>query len=180
MVSTLKDTLYENNQSRIDADFSIFSAIHLCASNTKCDAYNEEAALQTIDRKFSVNSLDSLGKQQRNDPYYRQVGGVRVSVQVYGTMRMMLTNNLNTKLGLVNGAMGTIRKVCVSQKANGGMKFEYILVEFDKKLDINVCYKARLIALRFSISIVQEEDNQINYSIYITLEVTFTKLLCCN
>ena len=59
-----------------------------------------------------------------------------MSVQVYGTMCMMLTNNLNSKLGLVNGAMGTIRKVCVSQKANGGTKFEYILVEFNKKLDI--------------------------------------------
>ena len=136
MTNELIETLYENNQSRIESDFSIFSAIHLCASNSKCDAYNEEAALQTLDQKFSVNSLDSLGKQQRNDPYYRQVGGVRVSVQVYGNMRMMLTNNLNTRLGLVNGAMGTIRKVCVSKMANGGTKFEYILVEFDKKLDI--------------------------------------------
>ena len=130
------DTLYSNNSSNYEKEFSIFKAAHLCASNLKCKDYNEKAAIETVDTKFSVESIDSLGKQQRNDPYYRAVGGVRVNVVVYGTMRFMLTNNLNTKLGLVNGAMGIIRKVCVTKNQRGSDKFEFVIAEFDKKLDL--------------------------------------------
>ena len=130
------DTLYSNNSSNYEEEFSIFKAAHLCASNLKCKDYNEKAAIETVDTKFSVESIDSLGKQQRNDPYYRAVGGVRVNVVVYGTMRFMLTNNLNTKLGLVNGAMGIIRKVCVTKNQRGSDKFEFVIAEFDKKLDL--------------------------------------------
>ena len=130
------DTLYMNNSSNYEKEFSIFKAVHLCASNQKCKDYNEKAAIETIDTKFSVDSIDSLGKQQRNDPYYSAVGGVRVNVVVYGTMRFMLTNNLNTRLGLVNGAMGIIRKVCVSKNKQGSDKFEYVIAEFDNRLDL--------------------------------------------
>ena len=106
------------------------NCLHIFATNTEVDDHNEmklnelEAELITVTAQDKVNKKECT-KLQRN--IFEQLPDI---LQLKIGARVMLTKNINTEDGLVNGVFGTITSI----KIETGKDFpSEIYVEFDKE-----------------------------------------------
>ena len=113
----------------VDDKKSFEKAIHLFQKNDDVNHHNDrvlERFHQPVARilKISDNDCDISTK----DDF---VAGLPNDLKLTINVRVMLRRNLNTKAGLVNGSLGTVRHIVYQGNKVPPAHPEYILVEFD-------------------------------------------------
>ena len=113
--------------------------LHVYARNVDVDQHNNTILDELPSQKITIQAIDSTDAK-RNTPLKLpsnpvKTGGMRSSLTVAVGARIMLTKNINTEDGLVNGAQGTIVTFHPEPPTDPdtfrAYSPQYILVDFD-------------------------------------------------
>lgn len=115
-------------------------------SNAECDSFDK--AVYLCSKNINVNRANELHLEQLGNPIAKivsenilncklknneeETGGLHHVIYISVGCRVMLTRNLWTKAGLVNGALGTVMAIIYDEDIHPPDLPLYILVKFDK------------------------------------------------
>jgi len=117
------------------------SALHVYARNINCRARNERMLSSVAGKLFRSKCRDSIKDEKINLSNFimpdkaTQTGNLEQILMLKEGARVMLTNNLDVKDGLTNGAFGVVKKIITRRKSPLSMEYTeemaVVLVQFD-------------------------------------------------
>ena len=106
------------------------NAIHMFVTNQKCKRYNYKKLHELECETNPVAIIVAEGKYRKQKDKSVGVGSVKQRVVLAKNCRVMLRSTLSVRHRLVNGSIGTVRKIIYYDRQPPSLP-DYVLVEFD-------------------------------------------------
>lgn len=125
------DYLMERSASKLSMNEQnkFENAVRLMTTNEKCTEYNIKKLISLNVPIARIRAEDTSRNTARISP--DNAGGLIPELLLGTGARVMLTRNLSTKHGLINGSFGTIKAILYEENVNPPNLPKAVIVEFD-------------------------------------------------